>query len=59
MRGKGSNNDIAKNNAINLVAKETAKRLVALINSKGINWNREKNIIINFFNIYCNKLCNK
>ena len=37
MRGKGSNNDIAKNNAINLVAKETAKRLVALINSKGIN----------------------
>ena len=37
MRGKGSNNDIAKNNAINLVAKETAKKLVALINSKGIN----------------------
>ena len=37
MRGKGSNNDIAKNNALNLVATETAKKLVALINSKGIN----------------------
>ena len=36
MRGKGSNNDIAKNNAISLVSQETAK-LVALINSKGIN----------------------
>tara|TARA_Y100001958_G_C21143701_1_gene481686 strand:- start:62 stop:1159 length:1098 start_codon:yes stop_codon:yes gene_type:complete len=37
MRGKGSNNDIAKNNALSLVSKETAKKLVALINSKGIN----------------------
>tara|TARA_E500000178_G_C17013631_1_gene751732 strand:+ start:747 stop:1892 length:1146 start_codon:yes stop_codon:yes gene_type:complete len=37
MRGKGSNNDIAKNNAISLVSQETAKKLVALINSKGIN----------------------
>ena len=30
-------NSVAKNNAINKVAKETAKKLVALINSKGIN----------------------
>ena len=37
MRGNGSNNDIAKNNALSLVSKETAKKLVALINSKGIN----------------------
>ncbi len=37
MRGKGSNNDIAKNNAISLVSQETAKKLVSLINSKGIN----------------------
>ena len=37
MRGKGSNNDIAKNNALKLVSGETAKKLVALINSKGIN----------------------
>ena len=37
MRGKGSSNDIAKNNAINLVSKKTAEKLVALINSKGIN----------------------
>ena len=37
MRGQGSDNSIAKNNAINKVAKETAKKLVALINSKGIN----------------------
>ena len=37
MRGKGSNDDIAKNNAISLVSQETAKKLVALINSKGIN----------------------
>jgi hypothetical protein len=37
MRGQGSDNSIAKNNAINSVAKETAKKLVALINSKGIN----------------------
>ena len=37
MRGEGSSNDIAKNNAINLVAKATAEKLVALINSKGIN----------------------
>ena len=37
MRGQGSDNSVAKNNAINKVAKETAKKLVALINSKGIN----------------------
>ena len=37
MRGLGSSNDIAKNNAINEVAKATAEKLVALINSKGIN----------------------
>ena len=37
MRGKGTSTDIAKNNAINLVAKATAEKLVALINSKGIN----------------------
>ena len=37
MRGKGSNNDIAKNNALSLAAKSTAEKLVALINSKGIN----------------------
>lgn len=37
MRGQGSSTDIAKNNAINLVAKSTAEKLVALINSKGIN----------------------
>ena len=37
MRGQGSSNDIAKNNAINLVSKKTAQKLVALINSKGIN----------------------
>ena len=37
MRGKGSNNDIAKNNALSKVSQETAKKLVALINSKGIN----------------------
>ena len=37
MRGKGSNNDIAKNNALSLVSKSTAEKLVALINSKGIN----------------------
>lgn len=37
MRGEGSNNDIAKNNALSLVSQETAKKLVALINSKGIN----------------------
>ena len=36
-RGKGSDSEIAKNNAINITAKETAKKLVALINSKGIN----------------------
>jgi len=36
-RGEGSSSDIAKNNAINLVAKATAEKLVALINSKGIN----------------------
>ena len=36
-RGQGSDNSIAKNNAINAVAKNTAKKLVALINSKGIN----------------------
>ncbi len=37
IRGKGSNNDIAKNNALSKVSQETAKKLVALINSKGIN----------------------
>ena len=37
MRGQGSSNDIAKSNAINLVSKKTAEKLVALINSKGIN----------------------
>ena len=37
MRGIGSNNDIAKNNALSSVAKSTAEKLVALINSKGIN----------------------
>jgi len=37
MRGQGSNNDLAKNNALSLVSTETAKQLVALINSKGIN----------------------
>ena len=37
MRGQGSNTDIAKNNAINSTAKATAEKLVALINSKGIN----------------------
>ncbi len=36
-RGTGPNNDIAKNNALNSVSKSTAKKLVALINSKGIN----------------------
>ncbi len=35
--GEGSNNDMAKNNALSSVAKSTAKKLVALINSKGIN----------------------
>lgn len=33
----GSNNDIAKNNALNFVSEKTARELVALINSKGIN----------------------
>ena len=37
MRGQGSNNDMAKNNALSLVSKSTAEKLVALINSKGIN----------------------
>lgn len=37
MRGLGSSTDIAKNNAINSVAKATAEKLVSLINSKGIN----------------------
>ena len=37
MRGKGSNSDIAKNNALSLTSKATAQKLVALINSKGIN----------------------
>ena len=37
MRGQGATSDQAKNNAINKVAIETAKQLVALINSKGIN----------------------
>ena len=37
MRGQGATSDQAKNNAINKVSKETAKKLVALINSKGIN----------------------
>ena len=37
MRGQGATSDMAKNNAINKVAIETAKKLVALINSKGIN----------------------
>jgi len=37
MRGQGSNTDSAKNNAINSTAKATAEKLVALINSKGIN----------------------
>jgi len=36
-KGEGASSDIAKNNAINLVAKATAEKLVALINSKGIN----------------------
>jgi len=33
----GATNDIAKNNAINAAAEKTARELVALINSKGIN----------------------
>ena len=37
MRGKGSDSASAKANALNLVAKDTGKKLVALINSKGIN----------------------
>src|SRR6056300_1750251 len=37
MRGLGSSTDIAKNNAINSVATATAEKLLALINSKGIN----------------------
>ena len=37
MRRQGSTNDMAKSNAINAAAKQTAKKLVALINSKGIN----------------------
>ena len=37
IRGKGSNNDIAKNNAIASASKEAGKRIVALINSKGLN----------------------
>ena len=37
VRGQGATSDMAKNNAINKVSKETAKKLVALINSKGIN----------------------
>ena len=37
MKGKGNNNDIAKNNAIAAASKETGKRIVALINSKGLN----------------------
>ena len=37
MRGQGSSSDMAKNNAINKVSIATAKKLVALINSKGIN----------------------
>ena len=36
-RGEGSNNDIAKNNAIANTSKEAGKRIVALINSKGLN----------------------
>ena len=36
-KGEGTSTDIAKTNAINLVAKATAEKLVALINSKGIN----------------------
>ena len=36
-RGKGSDSEIAKNNALSLTSKATAKKLVALINSKGIN----------------------
>ena len=34
---KKINNDMAKNNALSLVSKSTAEKLVALINSKGIN----------------------
>jgi len=37
MKGKGNNNDIAKNNAIAAASKEAGKRIVALINSKGLN----------------------
>ena len=33
----GNNNDIAKNNAIAAASKEAGKRIVALINSKGLN----------------------
>ena len=36
-RGKGSDSEIAKNNAISVTSKATAQKLVALINSKGIN----------------------
>ncbi len=36
-RGEGNNYEVAKNNAIKNSAKTTAKELVALINSKGIN----------------------
>ena len=35
--GQGSDSEIAKNNGINKTAQKTAKKLVALINSKGIN----------------------
>ena len=36
-KGEGANNDIAKNNALNTASEKTARELVALINSKGIN----------------------
>jgi len=36
-RGEGSDAEMAKSNAINNAAEKTAKELVALINSKGIN----------------------
>ena len=36
-KGQGSDSEIAKNNGINKTAQKTAKKLVALINSKGIN----------------------
>ena len=56
-RGQGSDNSIAKNNAINAVAKNTAKKLVALINSKGINLNLMKKVLILLFMLLALNAC--